>query len=276
LTAPSSPTGAVPSVQTLGALRQSPLLDRERKTRPNRPGQTWSVDDAEMLRTVVADVGSVANALGHAPEAPVAHCPGWTVADLVGHHGGVLRWAEAIVRTGEPLADSFQPPEGHDELRSWYVGAADEFVGTVSITDRDRDCWTFGRPPGRVWFWTRRQAVEAAVHRWDTEFASRGMAKIRTDVACMGIEEVVSDLFPRQVALARTAELSCGVELRASDVGRRWALSPNSEATGAVVEAPADVILLFLWRRATHDDPRIGFTGSERVLDELRAARFAP
>jgi hypothetical protein len=31
---------------------------------------------------------------------PVPTCPGWTVADLLRHHGGVCRWATAIVRDG--------------------------------------------------------------------------------------------------------------------------------------------------------------------------------
>ncbi len=35
-------------------------------------------------------------------EQPVPHCSGWTVRDLVAHHGGVLRWAEATVRTNTP------------------------------------------------------------------------------------------------------------------------------------------------------------------------------
>jgi uncharacterized protein (TIGR03083 family) len=234
------------------------------------------VDDAELLRSVVADVESAATILSASPEASVTHCPGWTVADLVGHHGGVLRWAEAIVRTGEPEAEEFRPPVGHDERHDWYVDAAAEFVATASMTDRDRECWTFGRTPGRTWFWTRRQALEAAIHRWDAESALGATPEIRTDLSCLGVDEVVEHLFPRQVALGRTAALSNSVELRASDVDRVWTLSPSQAPPGAVIEAPAFVLVLFLWQRAALHDRRIRVTGSDLMLDELRAARFAP
>lgn len=234
------------------------------------------MNDDELLSSVVADVRIAATAFATSPEAAVAHCPGWPVADLVGRHGAVLRWAEAIVRTGEPVVEPFLPPEGHHERGAWYVDAANEFVATLSLTNRDRECWTFGHPPGSVWFWTRRQAVEAAVHRWDAELASGATVGIRTDLCCLGITEVVEHLFPRQVALGRTADLSCGVELRATDVDQRWMLSSRPGATGAVAEAPASVLFLLLWQRVTLDDQRIRFTGSDLVRGEMRGAQFAP
>ncbi len=229
-----------------------------------------------MLESVLSDTAMSASVFSASPKATVAHCPGWTVADLVGHHGGVLRWAEAIVRTGEPVVEQFSAPAGHDERHAWYVGAANEFVATVSESDRDRSCWTFGRSPERVWFWIRRQALEAAVHRWDAELAAGSAIELRSDLSVLGVTEVVEDLFPRQVALGRTGALSCGVELRAKDVDQRWMLSPPTEAGAVVVEAPVSVLVLLLWQRVSLDDPLIGFTGSSRVRDELSAARFAP
>ena len=234
------------------------------------------MNDAALLSSVLADTETAATVFSTSPEAAVAHCPGWTITDLVDHHGSVLRWAAAIVRTGEAVVEQFTSPVGHDYRRRWYIDAADEFVATVSKSDRDRDCWTFGLPPGRVWFWIRRQAVEAAVHRWDAEFAIGSAIDLPSDLSCLGITEVVEDLFPRQVALGRTAALSCGVELRAEDVDQKWMLSESTDATGVVVEAPASVLALLLWQRVALDDQRIRFIGSDRVRAELSAVRFAP
>jgi uncharacterized protein (TIGR03083 family) len=234
------------------------------------------VDDAALLESVLSDTARSATIFDAAPEAAVAHCPGWSVTDLVGHHGEVLRWAEAIVRTGEPVDEQFSAPARHDERHTWYLDAAHEFVATVSGTDRDRPCWTFGRPPDRVWFWIRRQALEAAVHRWDAELAAGSVGEVHSDLSVLGVTEVVEDLFPRQVALGRTPALSCGVELRADDVDQRWTLSLPTDAGGVVVEAPASVLMLLLWQRASLDDPRVRFTGPTSVRDELSGALFAP
>lgn len=54
-------------------------------------------------------------------------------------------------------------PDGRDGLRGWYVDAARRCAATVSEPDRDGPCRTFGRPLERVWFWIRRQALDAAV-----------------------------------------------------------------------------------------------------------------
>ena len=164
----------------------------------------------------------------------------------------------------------------HDERHTWYLDAANEFVATVSGSGRDRACWTFGRPPERVWFWIRRQALEAAVHRWDAELAAGSAGEFHSDLSMLGVTEVVEDLFPRQVALGRTPALSYGVELRAGDVDQRWVLSPPTDASGVVVEAPASVLMLLLWQRVSLDDPLIRFTGPTSVRDELSAARFTP
>jgi len=234
------------------------------------------VDDGELLRSILADVELAAAAFSRSPEAAVIHCPQWTVADLLAHHGGVLRWAETIVRTGEPGAEQLEPAEHNEERLAWYLDAAEQFVAAARRSDRDQACWTFGRPPGRAWFWIRRQALEAAVHRWDAERAVGAPTDIVTDLACIGITEIVEDLFPRQLALGRSPELSCAVELRAEDADQTWVLSPHAGESRAAVAAPASVLFLLLWRRAGIEDAGVSFTGSQTLLNELRASRFAP
>ncbi len=228
-----------------------------------------------LLESLAADVAATAGVLRTAPDAVVHHCPGWSVFDLVAHHGGVLCWAAAIVTCGRPVTSEFPAPAGVTERADWYLGAATTFIDAVSGVRRDCPCWTFGRAPGQVWFWTRRQALEAAVHRWDAQFAIGRPAKFVPQLASAGITEVVDDLFPRQVALHRTPELSGAVELRATDTGEQWVLGRPWKVE-ATVSARADVLLLLLWRRADLNDPRLKISGSQLIVDELRRARLAP
>lgn len=246
-----------------------------------RPGssadQNVIVDDSELLASLLADVATIAGILRSSAGADVPSCPGWSVADLVSHHGGVLRWAARIVEAGEPVAKEFPGPGDLTERAEWYSASAAEFVDVARSVDRDRGCWTFGRPPGKAWFWTRRQAMESAIHRWDAERACGGRGDSLERVAASGITEVVEDLFPRQVALGRSSELSGALSLQATDTHACWVLgSERSTESIGTVEAPAAVLMLLLWGRATLDDHRVSYSGPARLREEIRACRFAP
>ena len=231
----------------------------------------------ELLDSVVADVATVTGVLATDAAAAVPHCPGWAVRDLVAHHGGVLRWATKIVRTGEEVAESVRAPVDLADLADWYVSSASGFVVASASTDPDRACWTFGRPPGRTWFWFRRQALEAAVHRWDAETAVGRSSGFAPEIGSAGISEVVDNLFPRQVALGRTPGLSGSVELMATDTNELWTLGDSRDSGGgATVEASTEVLLLLLWRRVDMDDSRVKVTGPTEIVKQLRTARFAP
>lgn len=239
--------------------------------------QNVAVDHSELLESVLTDVAAVAEVLGGWAGADVSSCPGWSVADLVDHHGGVLRWAARIVQTGEPVAQKFTGPREPSELADWYFASAADFVNVARTAGPDRACWTFGRPPAEAWFWTRRQALEAAIHRWDAELACGSAGDFSTGIASAGVAEVVDYLFPRQVALGRTSELSAAVSLRATDTNARWILGPerSHEPSGAV-EAPAAVLMLLLWGRATLDDRRVNYSGPTLLREEISTARFTP
>lgn len=240
------------------------------------------MDVSELLPHLARDVATIEGVLAAAPGARVERCPGWSVADLVRHHGGVHRWATAIVESGGEAADGYVGPQDLVELAAWYRAGADRLVSVLAATDPDRSCWTFGRPPARTWFWTRRQVLEAAVHRWDAQRAAGPADGFPAPVAAAGLSEVADDLFPRQVALGRTPALSSPVLLRALDLDRTWVLggaghgSAAAEVAAAEVAGPADDLLLLLWRRADLDGPGLVFTGPDELRAELAAARFAP
>ena len=233
------------------------------------------MDDAEYLDLLRADVASTKSVLASSAGAVVPSCPGWSVADLVRHHGGVLRWATRILQTGEACFKQFNGPATVADLGNWYEGAASEFVCAAKTGDRTRPCWTFGQPPGQAWFWTRRQALEAAVHRWDAQSAAGQPTGFPPELASAGIDEVVQDLYPRQVALERTPELSGPVALEATDTAQTWILGNGAQPAASVQAEIADLFLL-LWRRASVSEARFAYRGSTSHRDEIVEAKFTP
>lgn len=234
--------------------------------------------DAELLESLLADVAAAREVLLHDATAHVEHCPKWMVADLVTHHGGVLRWATEIVRRGDAVVEEFPAPTEIAVLADWYMDGATAFIDQASRVDRNRTCWTFGRPPGEAWFWIRRQALEAAIHRWDAELAIGHPTPFNPQLAGVGITEVVDDLFPRQIALGRTRELSAVVRLRATDTGQQWVIggAETSAEAEATVDAVATALLLLLWRRTDLDDAQIIVSGPRDLAEQLRSTRFTP
>src|SRR5450432_1919782 len=93
--------------------------------------------------------------------APVRSCPGWQVRDLVEHLGGVHRWTNEIVRTGERTR--FPDSPSTDDLLGWFDDGAESLARTLAETDPTRACWAMA-PPDEVAFWSRRQAQEAMIH----------------------------------------------------------------------------------------------------------------
>ncbi|MGQ0432526.1 MAG: maleylpyruvate isomerase family mycothiol-dependent enzyme [Microthrixaceae bacterium] len=233
-------------------------------------------DHGALLGCLAGDVGTAGEILVATPDAAVSHCPGWTVADLIRHHGGVHRWATSIVETGEPAPAEFVGPDDIAALAAWYADGASRLIAVLTDTDPARACWTFGRRPGEAWFWTRRQALEAAVHRWDAQTAVGDADGFPAQIVAAGISEVVEDLFPRQIALGRSAPLTASVVLDATDLDRRWTMAGRGQGPPAEIVGPADVLFLLLWGRTDLDDAALRFSGPDDVRAELQAAQFAP
>jgi hypothetical protein len=85
----------------------------------------------------------------------------WTHLDFV---DALRRWTTEIVGTGE--RSRFPDASAGDDVRHWFEDGADVLVRTLSDADPARACWTMATPRN-VGFWSRRQAHEAMIHRWD-------------------------------------------------------------------------------------------------------------
>lgn len=186
-------------------------------------------------------------------EAPVPTCPGWTLADLVGHLGWVHRWAAHAVTDGTP--DGNDPFAGDPAgMVGWYREGARHLVDVLAAREADAPAWTFG-PEQVSGFWQRRQVHETVVHEYDA-LAAVGRTddwSIGADLAWDGVDEVASFFYPRQVRLQRIEPMPGTLRLVPTDVDAPPLTigegDPVAELTG-----PSSYLLLALWKRAPVED----------------------
>jgi len=210
------------------------------------------------------------------PDAAVPACGDWTRADLGTHLGNVHRWAATVVRTGEPQRQAFEttPPA---DLAQWYAESAELLLDALAEADPAARCWHFGGTEKTKAFWFRRQVHETAVHLAD---AARGPApELDPLIAADGVDEVFGAMLPRITRWHAVPSLAAPITVRATDTGHSWTLVPGEPPVlgeaeaAATVEAPAQELLLRLWKRPAAE-PRI--TGDEALASAFLRAPLTP
>jgi uncharacterized protein (TIGR03083 family) len=240
---------------------------------------TWTHDD--FVAALRQETGEVSELLAAADLAfPVRSCPGWHVRDLVEHLGGVHRWTTEIVRTGE--RSPFPDTSAGEDLRRWFDDGAEALAQALSEAEGDRACWTMA-PPREVAFWSRRQAHEAMIHRWDLANAIGAPADLDAALAVDGIDEAVIMFFPRQIALEREVPLTDAVALVDPESGRRWVLEGDGTTTdhdssdvAATVIGDAVQLLLLVWQRVELGDSAVRVDGDVEAARRVLGARLTP
>ncbi len=215
--------------------------------------------ELELVDTALADVDW---------GAPVAACPGWDVAQVVRHLGGVQRMVVQAIEAGTPSHSSrHAPPDGTD-LREWLRAGGDRLLAALD-GDPDAPAWSFDPRGGTLGWWRRRQAQEHLVHRVDVEHALGGLSPIRPGLAADGVGEVVDVMIRLQRTWA-DLEVPHPISLAATDTGDTWRLGPaGGEPVGTATGTAAD-LLLALWKRADLDTIELaGDTGAVRRVLEL-------
>jgi uncharacterized protein (TIGR03083 family) len=187
--------------------------------------------------------------------APVPSCPGWTVADLIQHAGATWGWAAAIVQTGA-RAELPTPPEGASgvALTEWAEEQAHRIFTALGAADPDSDCWTFGLPRSRL-FWFRRQALETAVHAWDGQRAVGHPEPIHPELASDGVDEFLGVMLWRQIEQHPAGWTGQSVHLHRTDGEGEWMirLGPDGSLSTEHAHGKGDVALrgpassLYLW-----------------------------
>lgn len=237
-------------------------------------------DASEYLRAIADESAALLDAAQRAGlDAPVPSCPGWTVADLLGHIGGVQYWAAEASRAQPDddvdFRDKSAIPEAEERM-AWFAAAT---AGLVDALDRpsDEPAWTW-IPPGTVGFWQRRQAHEAAMHRVDAELAAGVEAPaIAPELAADGIDEFLTMV--EAFGAAGAGDPGSTLHFHCTDVTGEWLARIGT--SGVAIErehAKGDVAArgtasdLLCWLEGRDLVERLEVFGDATLLDRWRAA----
>jgi uncharacterized protein (TIGR03083 family) len=202
---------------------------------------------------------------------PVSACPGWTVADLVEHLGGVqVFWTHTVEAGGDPPDEEAvraeQKPAG--DLLRWGEQCSARLVKTLRDTPSHAASWCWWNAERRASAAevASRQAHEALIHRWDAEAATGKPTPAEPALWSDGVDEFA-------VRLLNGPDWSGPsgvVALRADDVSQEWRFGAGSASTreggkpvrlgdrrmpepDALVSGTAEQLDLLLWRRIEVD-----------------------
>lgn len=240
---------------------------------------------------VVAAEGEAFATAAEAGELDVAvpPCEGWDVRDLVRHLGLIHLWAAANVAYPSDdwldvddltvLADYWPElaaawPDDSD-LVAWYRRTNRNLVRVLSSAPADHHCFTFLPAPTALTMWSRRQASEIAIHRFDAE-VSRGVpSHFEPRFAADMLDELLSGFAPGEREIPVPSERV--LHVHAQDVDEHWyvTIGPHGMATSRRGDDPnltvrgtaAELYLLF-WNRAT--DSTVTLVGDSSLMDLWR------
>ena len=229
--------------------------------------------------TVEPDALALLEAASSGWARPVPDCPGWDAAELVRHTGGVLSWiGRTVGGGGEPVRRSSpdRPPEGTDGLTDWFRATLDGSLRELAATRPDAPAWTFSsHGDHRAAWWSRRVAVELALHRYDAQravAADSGPPAEPLDgaVAAAGVEEFLLEFLPGLLREkpAEPATIGAGppatLHLHALDGDCEWsvdlstgAATPGHGKADTAVRGTRSALLLWLTKRAAPGDVEV-------------------
>lgn len=216
------------------------------------------------------------------PATPVPTCPGWTIADLIKHHGTTHRWMTHLMRTGAtervwsrdvPLD---LPPDARD-YPAWLAASAATSSATLRAADPDAPIWSHGVDQ-HVRFWPRRLLAEAIVHRADAELALGGEPTVDAALAVDVLDECLENLLCYSWVAQRVGALGrdgASVHLHATDIDGEWMITlggggftwTRGHGKGSVaVRGAASDLLLLAYGRLSADDQRCTVFGDQELL----------
>ncbi|MCH0562376.1 maleylpyruvate isomerase family mycothiol-dependent enzyme [Streptomyces sp. MUM 2J] len=234
------------------------------------------METAEFLEILDREGRSLADAAEAAgTDAKVPTCPGWQVRDLLRHTGAVHHWAASYVAEQHPSPRPIEdgPELDGAEMLAWYRDSHRHLMSTLAAAPRDITAWTFFPAPPHfpspLAFWTRRQAHETAVHRYDAETARDSApgggepaagftTALPVEFAVDGIDELLHGFHARPMSRVRTTGPRL-LRVRATDSDAVWTLhlsteppvvTPgDAEPADTELAGPAGQLYLALWNR---------------------------
>ena len=215
------------------------------------------------------------NTGGEDLDLPVPTCPEWQLRDLVEHLGDVFLFWRAQLEASSPEAPAEPPqrglPVGGDHM-SGFEGASKALEVALSKRDQADPCWNWSGADLRAHWVARRMALEAAVHRYDSELAIEAPTPIDRGLAIDGLEEWISVHLATDVSESPEASLGGVLCLACADDLAAWTVEIASgrlrwrEGRGpadAVLVGAASDLYLYCWNRRSLDS--LELTGSREV-----------
>ncbi len=195
-----------------------------------------------------------------APDAPVAHCGDWTMADLVAHQASVWGFATANVAAGgEKSSPATSAPDDESKLFEWAASIRTTMLETLRAAEPGAPAWSFAAPFQTAGFWQRRMACETIVHRWDAEKASGTTNPLPPAFASEAIDEYTevglrfSSSRPNREYPAASLHIHCtdteGEWLIVGTDGPDFTVTREHAKGDAAVRGTAENLLLWVWGR---------------------------
>jgi uncharacterized protein (TIGR03083 family) len=219
-------------------------------------------------------------------DAPVPHCPDWTVRELLRHIGGVHRWAATYVREARPrpMDDDEErrvmAPPGDGALLGWFREGHANLVKALESAPPDLDCWSFLPAPSPLAFWARRQAHETAIHRADAQGAggNGAVTPFPPALATDGVDELLLGFASRRNGRLR-ADPPRSLALHATDAASHWLVRVQPDRIDVSHQpgdadwsaaGPASDLYLLLWNRRGTDGLQV--SGDPSLLELWRTS----
>ncbi|MEY9212559.1 maleylpyruvate isomerase family mycothiol-dependent enzyme [Thermobifida halotolerans] len=226
---------------------------------------------------VVHQTGLLRDVLqGVDPATEVPTCPGWTLADLVGHIGGNLRAVGAAVRDATGQADDAtalddDPTASVDRISE----EADRFAAALRAAEPGTAVavWSV---PGTALSWARRATHDLVVHRADAAGAVGADYTVAPEVAVDALDEFL-ELLQEVGAVALPGHRGGGIRLHATDTeGAEWLVEPAEKGftwrrgpgeAAVTLRGPLTDVLRVFYRRLPATDTRVEVSGDAALLD---------
>jgi uncharacterized protein (TIGR03083 family) len=222
----------------------------------------------DYLSIISDETSRIVNAYERDPYAAVPWSDRWSVGTVARHVAGTHHVVAEVVR-GRPdanfglFADQQTPPKDSPEFVPWFRSGTAWLLDQLSSVSADDECWSWFAPGRRVGWWARRMALEAVVHRSDTDAAQGQDFSVAPQIAADGIDEFL-DVFVAASRAAQDAPAGPTIGFECSDRGDRWWLDLSerggrivSRDPGAVsvsIRGTAEQLLLLAWGRVSISD----------------------
>lgn len=233
------------------------------------------MDQIEQLRTEGEALLAAARTAGL--DAPIEHCPGWTMQRLVGHCAKVFQRTAVVVAEGlmaPPANDRFTMFAKDESVLDQYAEVLEDLVEQLTNAVPNAPSWNFTGEDLTNSFWIRRMCNEAAIHRWDAENAAGTAAGFDPGLAVDIIDELLLILMP-VLSATKNPTLSSSFHLHCTDTDGEWLTSftdgvpttTREHAKGQLaVRGPAGALCLWAWNRLPADQGGLEALGDTDLL----------